>query len=243
MNRSQQGRRLEIILPAATMNASFVPSNATMLPMTHALTRFAAVLAVALFSVGLAHGEAADRDKPMNIEADALRYDEARQTSIFTGNVVLTKGTIIMRGRKIEVQQDAQGNQVGVLTGTPETPGFFRQKREGLDEWIEGEGVRIEYDSKTEIVRFDGKAVLRRYRGPQINDESRGNQIVYNSATEVFTVNGGSANATASNGTAGSSGRVRAMLTPIPAEGTAPATPQAPPAQLRPSDNLNEKSR
>lgn len=223
------------------MNASFVPSNATMLPMTHALTRFAAVLAVALFSVGQAHGEAADRDKPMNIEADALRYDEARQTSIFTGNVVLTKGTIIMRGRQIEVRQDAQGNQVGVLTGTPEVPGFFRQKREGLDEWIEGEGVRIEYDSKTEIVRFDGKAVLRRYRGPQINDESRGNQIVYNSATEVFTVNGGSANA--SNGTAGSSGRVRAMLTPIPAEGTAPATPQSPPAQLRPSGNLNEKNR
>lgn len=221
------------------MNASFVPQNTMMPSMTSDLTRFAAVLAAALFSMGLAHGEAADRDKPMNIEADALRYDEARQTSIFTGNVVLTKGTIIMRGVKIEVQQDAQGNQVGVLTGTSEVPGFFRQKREGLDEWIEGEGVRIEYDSKTEIVRFDGKAVLRRYRGPQINDESRGSQIVYNSATEVFTVNGGGSSGSAAN----PSGRVRAMLTPIPAEGTTPAAPSAPPAQLRPSGSVNEKSR
>lgn len=223
------------------MNASFVPQD-TMTPsmLYPTLTRLASVLAVAMFSVGQAHGEAADRDKPMNIEADALRYDEARQTSVFTGNVVLTKGTIIMRGRKIEVQQDAQGNQVGVLTGTPEAPGFFRQKREGLDEWIEGEGVRIEYDSKSEIVRFNGSAVLRRYRGPQVNDETRGNLIVYNSATEVFTVNGGAPGTNTANA-ANPSGRVRAMLTPIPAEGAAPATPQPAPAQLRPSGTINEK--
>jgi lipopolysaccharide export system protein LptA len=203
------------------------------------LIRFASVLALSLFSMGVAHGEAADRDKPMNIEADTLRYDEGRQTSVFTGNVVMTKGTIVMRGRQIEVKQDTQGNQVGGLTGTAEKPGFFRQKREGLDEWIEGEGVRIEYDSKSEIVRFNGSAVLRRYRGPQVNDETRGSLIVYNSATEVFTVNGD----TASRNAANPSGRVRAMLTPIPAEGAAPATPSTDPAKLRPSGDINEKSR
>ncbi len=202
------------------------------------LIRTVSALAVSLFCVGAVHAEAADKDKPMNIEADALRYDEAKQTSVFTGNVVLTKGTIVMRGRQIEVQQDAQGNQVGVLTGTAATPGFFRQKREGLDEWIEGEGVRIEYDSKSEVVRFTGSAVLRRYRGPQINDEARGSLIVYNSATEVFTVKGDEAGRNAAN----PSGRVRAMLTPIPSEGAAPATPPADPATLRPSGQIQEKS-
>ncbi|MDO8903537.1 lipopolysaccharide transport periplasmic protein LptA [Hydrogenophaga sp.] len=206
---------------------------------TQSLTRFVSVLAAGLFCVGAAQAEAADRDKPMNIEADALRYDDAKQTSVFTGNVVLTKGTIIMRGKQIEVQQDAQGNQVGILTGTPAIPGFFRQKREGLDEWIEGEGVRIDYDSKSEIVRFTGNAVLRRYRGTQINDEARGNLIVYNSATEVFTVRGNEPG----NDAANPSGRVRAMLTPIPAEGTAaPAPTPAAPANLRPSGQIKEKS-
>lgn len=205
---------------------------------TQSLTRFVSVLAVSLFCVGAAQAEAADRDKPMNIEADALRYDEAKQTSVFTGNVVLTKGTIIMRGKQIEVQQDARGNQVGVLTGTASAPGFFRQKREGLDEWIEGEGVRIDYDSKSEIIRFTGDAVLRRYRGSQVNDEARGNLIVYNSATEVFTVRGNEAGGNA----AGPSGRVRAMLTPIPSEATAPAPAPASPAKLRPSGQIEEKS-
>jgi len=221
------------------MNASFVPQNAMPLPMpTLPLIRFVSALAAGLFCVGAAQAEAADKDKPMNIEADALRYDEAKQTSVFTGNVVLTKGTIIMRGKQIEVQQDAQGNQVGVLTGTNASPGFFRQKREGLDEWIEGEGVRIDYDSKSEIVRFTGSAVLRRYRGTQINDEARGNLIVYNSATEVFTVRGNEPGRDAAN----PSGRVRAMLTPIPAEGAAPAPAPADPAKLRPSGQIEEKS-
>jgi hypothetical protein len=42
-------------------------------------------------------GRAADRDQPMNIEADALRHDDQQQP-VFTGNVVVTKGTIVMRG-------------------------------------------------------------------------------------------------------------------------------------------------
>jgi hypothetical protein len=35
--------------------------------------------------------------QPMNIEADALRHDDQQQP-VFTGNVVVTKGTIVMRG-------------------------------------------------------------------------------------------------------------------------------------------------
>ena len=30
--------------------------------------------------------------------ADALRYDDLKQTSVFTGKVVVTKGTILIRG-------------------------------------------------------------------------------------------------------------------------------------------------
>jgi lipopolysaccharide export system protein LptA len=190
--------------------------------------------------MGAAHAELADKDKPMNIEADALRYEDTRQASVFTGNVLVTKGTIIMRGAKMDVRQDPQGNQFGVLTGTSDAPGFFRQKREGLDEWIEGEGERIEYDSKNQTVVLSGSAALRRYRGTQLNDESLGNQITYNSLTEVFTVKGGPNARTAAN----PSGRVRAMLTPIPEEersGQTVAPSQADPAKLRSTPALNEK--
>jgi len=173
---------------------------------------------------GAASAEKADRDKPMNAEADALRYDDARQTSVFTGNVVITKGTIVIRGAQVEVRQDPQGNQFGVVTGNP---GTFRQKREGLDEFIEGEASRIDYDSQADTVRFTGNAVLRRYKGTQLNDETRGDVIVYNNSTDVFTVDGGA------RSPANPSGRVRAMLTPVPKEPQ--PQPTVPPAQLKPS--------
>ena len=219
------------------MNASFVPLN-TMLqtPRFPALAQAVVLAALTLIPLAPAWAEKADKDKPMNVEADNLRYDDARQTSVFSGKVVLTKGTIVMRGARMDVRQDPQGNQFGVLSGSPEALGYFRQKREGLDEFIEGEAERIEYDSKAETVVFTGRAVLRRYRGTQLNDESTGNQIVYNSQTEVFTVKGGTAStATAAN----PSGRVRAMLTPIPDEAPKPAAP-AEPLRLKPSGKAAE---
>lgn len=213
----------------------------TMHSPAHPSRRFAwlFVAALGLLSPWAAQAEKADKDKPMNVEADSLRYEETRQTSVFSGNVVLTKGTIVMRGSRLDVRQDPQGNQFGLLLGTPTTPGFFRQKREGLEEWIEGEGDRIEYDSKAQTVLFTGRAVLRRYRGSQLNDQSVGSEILYNAQTEVFTVKGGDTSKTAAN----PSGRVRAMLTPIPEEekpGNAPSQPAADPAKLRPTDKITE---
>jgi lipopolysaccharide export system protein LptA len=193
-------------------------------------------LSVALWCTGAALAEKADRNLPLNAEADALRHDDARQTSVFTGNVVITKGTIVIRGAQVEVRQDAQGNQFGVVTGSP---GFFRQKRDGVDEFIEGTAKRIDYDSKADTVRFTGDAVLKRFKGAELNDETTGNVIVYNNTTDVFTVDGGgAAGSTPLNPT----GRVRAMLTPVPKEGEAPAAPVAPspPATLKPSPQLQE---
>lgn len=196
---------------------------------------WAVCLSAALWCAGAAQAEKADRNLPLNAEADALRHDDARQTSVFTGNVVITKGTIVIRGDQVEVRQDAQGNQFGIVHGKP---GFFRQKRDGVEEFIEGTGQRIDYDSKADTVRFTGNAVLKRFKGTQLNDETTGNVIVYNNTTDVFTVDGGEANRTAQNPT----GRVRAMLTPVPKEGAAPATPlpPAPPATLKPSPQLEE---
>ena len=109
---------------------------------------------------GYAWAEKADRNKPMNVEADALRYDDLKQVSVFTGNVVLTKGSIIIRGAQLEVRQDPDGYQFGVVTGSAASPAFFRQKRDGLDEFIEGDGETIEYDGRADTVRFIKKAQL-----------------------------------------------------------------------------------
>jgi len=189
-----------------------------------------------LLSGALASAENADRDKPMNIEADALRYDDVRQTSVFTGAVVLTKGTILIRGDKLEVRQDPQGYQYGLVTGTPEQRAFFRQKREGVDETIEGEGVTIDYDGQLDTVKFSGQAQLRRYLGARLNDEFNAGIIVYNNTTSVFTLDG--VPAAGSPGAAGQPGtrvgRVRAMLTPKTESAPEPAPASSAPLRSTP---------
>lgn len=191
--------------------------------MNHPVLSVLLVLAVAAVG-GEAAAEKADRNKPMNIEADALRYDDVKQVSVFTGHVVLTKGTIQIRGKQIEVRQDPDGYQYGVVTGDSEKLAFFRQKREALDEFIEGEGEAIEYDGKADTVKFVKKAQLRRYRGATLGDEITGGVIVYENLTDMFTVDG-----SASKGVPGArGGRVRAMLTPKPSDAGAVPAPTAP---------------
>lgn len=168
--------------------------------------------AVLVLNGGSTRAEKADRGKAMNVEADSLRYDDLKQTSVFSGRVVLTKGSILIRGGKIDVHQDAQGYQYGVVSAESGKLAFFRQKREGLDEFIEGEGETIEYDGRADVVKFTRKAQLRRYRGATLNDELSGDVILYNNSTEVFTIDGTPAQA--SPGAA--AGRVRAMLSPKP---------------------------
>ena len=184
-----------------------------------------------------AFAENADRDKPMNAEADALRYDDLKQTSVFTGNVVITKGSTIIRGAQVDVKQDPEGYQQAVVVGAPGKLAFYRKKREGLDEFIEGEAERIEYDSRLDVVKFIRSAVLKRYKGAVVADETTGLQINYDNKTDVFTVDGGPQNRTAANPT----GRVRAMLSPrsaVNGPSPLPTTPGTPPAVLRASPAL-----
>jgi lipopolysaccharide export system protein LptA len=175
--------------------------------------------------------EKADRSKPMNVEADALRYDDVKQVSVFTGNVVITKGTMTIRADRVEVRQDREGFQFGTATSTGGKRSFFRQKREptkeSADEWIEGEAEVLSYDGKADTVTFSRNAVMRRLRGTTMVDETQGAVITYDNTTDVFNVSGGT------NAAGAPAGRVRAVIGPRteagqPATATAPAPSTAP---------------
>ena len=107
--------------------------------MTKAIHLLSPILLAAamLLGAGTVQAEQADRQKPMNVEADSLRFDDAKQTSQFTGNVVVTQGTLTMRADRMDVRQDAAGEQFGVAHGTKSKRAFFRQKRDGVDEYID----------------------------------------------------------------------------------------------------------
>jgi|SRR5690554_2144914 len=137
--------------------------------------------ALALTSVS-ALAERADRDKPINIEADRVVVDDRNRTHTFEGNVVLTQGTLVMRGNKLVVVQGADGFQTGVATGGGGKLATFRQKREASQEYIEGEAERIEYDSRKEMAKLFGQARIQSGQ-----DILTGDVIEYDALTENYT--------------------------------------------------------
>ena len=187
--------------------------------------------AIGLFASGMsllgmpAWAEKADRDKPMLIEADAMRHDENKLLTVFTGQVVAYKGTMVLRGARMEVQQDQDGQQVARVWAAPKERVFFRQKREGLDEFTEGEGEMAIYDSQADVVTLVQRAEVRILRGTVLADQINGQKIVFNNTTEVMTVDSPAPGAKTADAR---DQRVRAVLTP---RKTAPsATPPAPAA-------------
>jgi lipopolysaccharide export system protein LptA len=168
------------------------------------------LLACLLVLAPSAHGEKADRSKPIHLEADRVTVDDAKQIATFTGNVVLTQGTMVLRGDRMEVRQDKSGFRQGTTWGNL---AYFRQKRDNADGLIEGWAERIEYDSRTDKIQLFNRATLKRGQ-----DEVQGSFISYDSATEFFQVSGSSPSP---GGSAKSSdNRVRAILQPKAKEGT-----------------------
>jgi lipopolysaccharide export system protein LptA len=161
--------------------------------------------------------EKADRDKPMQIEADSMRHDEAKLLTQFTGKVLATKGTLILRAARMEVQQDSQGRQVAKLWAAPNERVFFRQKREGLNEFTEGEAEEVTYDNQADIVTLMRRAEVRILRGTEVANQLQGHTILFNNTTEVVTVDGQPSQS--------AERRVRATL--VPRAKTADTTPPA----------------
>ena len=168
------------------------------------------VLAAGWLAVaGPAHAEKADRYKPITIEANQnSTIDLLNQFTVFNGNVVVTKGTMVIRAARVEVRQSPDGYQSAVAFGSAGQHATYRQKRDQPDEWIEGDAERLEYDGRSDVIRFVNNATVRRLRGATLADEISGNLVTYDSTTEVFNVVGGNASAT------NPGGRVRATLTP-----------------------------
>lgn len=151
------------------------------------------------------HAEKADRNKPVNLEADRVTVDEINKVHIFDGNVTLSQGTLVIRSDKLVVKQDAEGFKSGVATANPGNLAHFRVKRDGKDEYVEGEGERIEHDAKTEITKFFNRAYVKSGL-----DEVRGQYIVFDGPNENYSVTSGPAGTVLP----GRDNRVRAVIQP-----------------------------
>jgi lipopolysaccharide export system protein LptA len=192
------------------------------------------LLAAAVLPVAVpVWADKADRNQPMVVEADRDGVlDLQRQVLVYTGNVVISQGSMVLRAERVEMRTLPDGYRAASATGAAGRPATWRQKREGLDETVEGAADRIEFDGRADTLRFLGNGAVRRLRGGTVADEITGDRILWDNTSEVFRVEGGTASPT------NPGGRVRAVLSPrAESPASAPAVPVPP---LQPSRRLGE---
>lgn len=188
--------------------------------MKSARTALAPILAIVLALVAHAsHADRADREKPVNIEANRITVDEVKKVQIFEGDVQLSQGTMMLRAEKLVVSQDANGYQKGIAYGSGSRMASFRQKREGRDEYVEGEAERIEHDSRAEKTELFVRAYIKSGL-----DEVHGQYISYDARSENYVVSGAAPGT--STGQVGGQGRVRAVIQPKNPGAEKPTNPQ-----------------
>ena len=157
------------------------------------------VLIALLVSYPFSYAEKADRDKPIEIEADTMTVDDAKSTSIYTGDVILTQGTLLIRADELIVRQDKQGFQHSTSLGNPTT---FKQKMEGSNEYIQEKALRIEYDGHMDKIHLYKKAEVKRGKDIVVGD-----YITYDANAEI-------AQAMSSKIENGKKGRTKAIIKP-----------------------------
>jgi lipopolysaccharide export system protein LptA len=162
------------------------------------------VAALVLLSLPAA-AEKADREKEIVVNADRLSADDARKTSTFEGNVIVTQGTMRMTADKVTVREDAQRHKYYVANGNPVT---FRQKLDNADEWVEGYAQRAGFDDRNDMLRLYEHARVRRDQ-----NEITGNFISYDMRKELAEVTG------APPGSPSTGSRVKAVILPPKKEG------------------------
>ena len=183
-----------------------------------------------------ARAEKADRSKPMTLESDQpCTVNLLKQTSVCSGNVVISQGTLQIRAERLELRETPEGYQQALATGVAGKPATYRQKRDGVNEVVEGQAQRIDYDSRAGTLRFEGAAQVRRLQGAVVADEMNGASILWDSQAETLNVRGGATSASNPNG------RVRAVITPRQPAAPANDLDTTPANPLRPSTTLGDR--
>jgi lipopolysaccharide export system protein LptA len=190
------------------------------------MIRWLIPLLVASFMLADARAERADKEKPLNYEADSGECDDLQQVCALLGNVVLVKGTMRATGDRVQIRKDPEGYQYGLIQAAPGKVATFRQRRDsnqaGVEEFVDGQAERIEYDEKSDTVKLISRARVRMLENDVPRDELRGDAITYDQRNSKYFVTGGKASGDPNN----PDGRVRGTIAPrSSAAKTGPATP------------------
>ena len=122
-----------------------------------------------------------DRDQPINLEADAADIDDLKGISIYTGNVILTQGSMVIKSHKLTLYNDKNNElEKAVAVGTDKKLATFKQRPEGKDKDFRARSrTMIYYLSKDKI------HLLKKAYVWQAGDTFSGDKIIYDTKNET----------------------------------------------------------
>lgn len=194
---------------------------------------FALVLAVAT-ATGAAHAETADRDKPIEINADNFQGDEVEQVAVYTGRVEVHQGSLEILGDKLTITVSPEGYRTITVTGNPVRMKERRDaKTPGVEEWVHASSLTAVYDEHNDVITLSELAKLARSENGLVKDSSAGEKIVYNLRTARSRVEGAVVD--------GKRNRVSTVLAPRKKDGAqAPAASTGAAAPMQGSTRLSQ---
>ena len=113
-----------------------------------------------------------DTDQPIHIESDQQSLDMQGNVVTFTGNVVVTQGTIKINADKVVVTRPGgqEGKEVIDGYGNPAT--FYQLQDNGKP--VKGHASQMHYELQNDFVVLTGKAYLE-----QLDSNIQGDKITY----------------------------------------------------------------
>ena len=113
-----------------------------------------------------------DKEQPIEVEADAGELDDINNITIYTGDVVVTRGSIRMTGDKMTVHYDENDDiETLIMDGRPAT---YRQLPDSSQVYDEAAALRMEYYELRNLV-----ILLREAKVSQERYDFSGERIEY----------------------------------------------------------------
>ncbi|MFK3739724.1 lipopolysaccharide transport periplasmic protein LptA [Massilia sp. TN1-12] len=179
-----------------------------------------------------ASAEKADALKPITIDYKDAHVDQVTQNYVATGDVVITRGTMVLKSDRAEVKEAPDGYRTFILTAAAGKVATFRQKRDGgPDLWAEGQAQRIEYDERADLIKLFSKAEIRQLEGKKVTQEMDSPFISYDSRREVLVGRNDPSGADVQ-------GKGRGSITLAPRRNQAAAAPAAATPAAAPAANV-----
>ena len=113
-----------------------------------------------------------DTDQPIHIESDQQSLDMRGNIVTFTGNVIVTQGSIKINADKVVVTRPGGEKGKEVIDGYGNPATFYQMQDNGKP--VKGHAAKMHYELQSDFVVLTGNAYLE-----QVDSNIKGDKITY----------------------------------------------------------------